>query len=144
MGDRWKSIIDTENKVLESKIDGENRIKFGTISTVGRHVALDIEKGDLIQEQILFTEENEDMNTFKAIKKVHELTNHKSAEQLLKHYRRADLIGPETVKTIKRVVQDCKICQKFGKKHVLWCIDSFTRFIQGNLLRNKKAETILI
>merc|ERR1711873_183303 len=118
MGDRWKSIIDTENKVLECKIDGENRIKFGTISTVGRHVALDIEKGDLIQEQILFTEENEDMNTFKAIKKVHEVTNHKSVEQLLKHYRRADLIGPETVKTIKRVVRDYKICQKFGKSMV--------------------------
>ena len=111
------------------------------------------------------------MYTFKAIKKVHEVTNHKSAEQLLKHYKRADLIGPETVKTIKRVVRDCKICQKFGKsmvkpkialpnassfnevvtldlkqfgnKHVLWCIDLFTRFIQGKLLRNKKAETIL-
>ena len=169
--DRWKSIIDTENKVLDSKIDGDKRIKFRTISTGGNHVALEIEKGDLIQEQVLFTEENEDMNTFKAIKKVHEVTNHKSAEQLLKHYRRADLIGPETVKTIKRVVRDCKICQKFGKsmvkpkialpnassfnevvtldlkqfgnKHVLWCIDLFTRFIQEKLLQNKRAETIL-
>ena len=102
--DRWKSIIDTENKVLESKIDGDKRIKFRTISTGGNHVALEIEKGDLRQEQILFTEGNEDMNTFKAIRKVHEVTNHKSVEQLLKHYRRADLIGPETVKTIKRVV----------------------------------------
>merc|ERR1712114_113854 len=74
-------------------------------------------------------------------------------------------------KTIKRVVRDFKICQKFGRsivkpktalpnassfneivtldlkqfgnKHVLWCIDSFTRFIQGKLLRNKKAEMIL-
>merc|ERR1711873_265242 len=171
MGDRWKSIIDTENKVLESKIDGDKRIKFRTISTRRNHVALEIEKGDLIQEQVLFTEENEDMNTFKAIIKVHEVTNHKSAEQLLKHYRRADLIGPETVKTIKRVVRDCKICQKFGKsmvkpkialpnassfnevvtldlkqfgnRHVLWCIDSFTRFIQGKLLENKREETIL-
>ena len=33
--------------------------------------------------------------------------------------------------------------KQFGNKHVLWCIDSFTRFIQGKLLRNKKAETIL-
>merc|ERR1712114_77885 len=74
-------------------------------------------------------------------------------------------------KTIKRVVRDFKICQKFGRsivkpktalpnassfneivtldlkqfgnKHVFWCIDLFTRFIQGKLLRNKKAETIL-
>merc|ERR1711889_47621 len=162
--------IDMENNVLKCKIDGEKK-KFRMIGIGGNHVALEIEKGDLRQEQILFTEENEDMNTFKAIKKVHEVTNHKSVEQLLKHYRRADLIGPETVKTIKRVVRDCKICQKFGRsmvkpkivlpnassfneivtldlkqfgnKHVLWCIDSFTRFIQGKLLRNKKAETIL-
>ena len=41
--DRWKSIIDTENKVLESKIDGDKRIKFRTISTGGNHVALEIE-----------------------------------------------------------------------------------------------------
>jgi len=111
------------------------------------------------------------MNTFKAIRKVHEVTNHKSAEQLLKQYRRANLIGPNTVKLIKQVVRDCQICQKFGRsmvkpkialpnassfnkvvtldlkqfedKYVLWCIDSFTRFVQGKLLRNKKAETVL-
>ena len=118
MVDRWKSIIDTEKNTMECKIDGENRIKFRTISTVGKHLALELERGDLRQEQILFTEENEDMNTFKAIRKVHEVTNHKSVEQLLKHYRRADLIGPETVKTIKRVVRDCKIYQKFGKSMV--------------------------
>ena len=68
-------------------------------------------------------------------------------------------------------MRDCKICQKFGRslvkpkialpiatslneivtldlkqfgdKYVLWCIDSFTRFIQGRLLKNKKAETVM-
>merc|ERR1712240_478950 len=170
MVERWNSKIDTKNMVLETEIDGIKK-EFRMIETGGNHVALEIEKGNLKEEQIFFTEENEDMNTFKAIKKVHEVTNHKSAEQLLKHYKRADLIGPDTVKTIKRVVRDCKICQKFGKsmvkpkialpnassfnevvtldlkqfgdKHVLWCIDSFTRFMQGKLLRNKKAETVL-
>jgi len=80
-------------------------------------------------------------------------------------------IGPETVKLIKQVVRDCKICQKFGRsmvrpkvalpkassfneivtldlrqfgnKYVLWCIDAFTRFVQGKLLPNKKAETVV-
>merc|ERR1712121_623897 len=75
------------------------------------------------------------------------------------------------VKTIKQVVKDCKICQKFGRlivrpkvalprgtsfneivtldlkqfgsKYVLWCIDAFTRFVQGKLLNNKKSETIV-
>ena len=168
--DRWKSKIDTENNVLETKIDGKRK-DFRIVGTGGNHVALEIEKGDLKEEEILFTNGEEDMNTFKAIRQVHEVTNHKSAEQLLKHYRRAELIGPNTVKLIKQVVRDCKICQKFGRsmvkpkvvlpkatsfneivtldlkqfgsKYVLWCIDACTRFVQGKLLNNKKAETIV-
>merc|ERR1712240_366210 len=168
--DRCKSKIDTENNILETKIDGQRK-EFRMIETGGNHVALEIEKGNLKEEQIFFTEENVDMNTFKAIRKVHEVTNHKSAEKLIISYRNAEIIGPYTVKTIRQVVKDCKICQKFGRsivrpkvalpraasfneivtldlkqfgnKYVLWCIDACTRFIQGKLLRNKKAETIL-
>ena len=55
------------------------------------------------------------MDTFKAIRKVHEVTNHKSADQLVIAYRNAGLMGPGTVKMIKNVIRDCKICQKFGK-----------------------------
>ena len=51
----------------------------------------------------------------KKIKKVHEVNNHKSADQLIIHYKRAGLIGPETTKLIKSVVKDCKICQKFSR-----------------------------
>merc|ERR1711867_325931 len=117
MAERWKSKIDTKNKVLETKIEGKRK-DFRIVGTGGNHVALEIEKGDLKEKEILFTDEGEDMNTFKAIRKVHEVTNHKSAEQLLKHYRRAELIGPNTVKLIKQVVRDCKICQKFGRSMV--------------------------
>ena len=93
---------------------------------------------------------------FKAIRKVHEVTNYKLAELLIISYRNGRIIGPKTVKTIRQVVKDCKICQKFGRsmvrpkvalprvtsfneiitldlkqfgnKYVLWCIDAFTRF----------------
>ena len=69
------------------------------------------------------------------------------------------------------MVRDYKICQKFGKplvkpkvrlpktslfneivtfelkqfgsKYMLWCIDAFTRFVQGKLLSNKKADMIV-
>ena len=72
---------------------------------------------------------------------------------------------------IERVVNDCKVCQKFqkliarprvtlakttsfnevvtldlkefGTKYVLWMIDSFSRFMVGKLLTNKKADTIV-
>ena len=33
--------------------------------------------------------------------------------------------------------------KEFGSKYVLWMIDSFTRFIQGKLLTNKKEDTII-
>ena len=33
--------------------------------------------------------------------------------------------------------------KQFGSKYVLWCVDAFTRFVQGKLLNNKKAETIV-
>ena len=40
----------------------------------------------------------EELDTFKAVRKVHEVTNHKSADQLVIAYRNAGLMGPGTVK----------------------------------------------
>ena len=33
--------------------------------------------------------------------------------------------------------------KEFGTKYVLWIIDSFSRFIVGKLITNKKADTVL-
>ena len=33
--------------------------------------------------------------------------------------------------------------KEFGSKYVLWMLDSFTRFIQGKLISNKKADKII-
>ena len=33
--------------------------------------------------------------------------------------------------------------KEFGSKYVLWMVDSFTRFIQGKLIPNKKADTVI-
>ena len=69
------------------------------------------------------------------------------------------------------MVNDCKVCQKFsklvarprvtlpksgafnevvtidlkelGSQYVLWMIDLFARFMQGKMIRNKKADTII-
>ncbi len=174
MKEKWNSKIDTKNMVIETEIEGKKK-DFKLIETGTNHVAIVIEKNEIENEEMFFAtyfaKEEGDLTTFKAIRKVHEVTNHKSAGQLLKHYRNAGLIGPNTGNLIKQVVRDCKICQKFGKslvkpkvalprasafneivtldlkqfgeKYVLWCIDACTRFVQGKLLRNKKAETIV-
>ena len=80
-------------------------------------------------------------------------------------------MSPDLVDTINRVVNDCKVCQKFkksvarprvtlpkttsfnevmtldlkefGTKYILWIVDSFTGFIQGKLISNKKADNII-
>ena len=80
-------------------------------------------------------------------------------------------MSPGLVNVINCVVNDCKVCQKFSKsiarprvtlpkaasfnevvtvdlkefgyKYYLWMIDSFSRFMQGKLLSNKKADTII-
>ena len=99
-------------------MDGEKK-NFKIINTGGNHVAIKIEMTKLREEDIMYTKgEDDKLDTFKAIRKVHEVTNHKSADQLVIAYRNTELMGPGTVKTIKKVVRDCKICQKFGKSMV--------------------------
>ena len=31
----------------------------------------------------------------------------------------------------------------FGLKHMLWIIDSFSRLVQGKVIQNKRADTII-
>ena len=109
--------------------------------------------------------------SFKAVKKVHEVNRHKGRDQLVQAYRTAGWMGPELTSLIERVVNDCKVCQKFktsiarprvtlpkatsfnevvtldlkefGTKYVLWIIDSFSRFMVGKLIANKKADTVI-
>jgi len=89
--EKLKSKIDTKNMVIETEIEGKRK-DFRLIETGGNHVAIEIEKREIKEEEIFFTtyftKEEGDLNTFKAIRKVH-----KSAEQLFKHYRNAGLIG---------------------------------------------------
>ena len=74
-------------------------------------------------------------------------------------------------RNIQKIVEDCRICQKFAKsvsrpkvtlpkassfneivtldlksfglKHILWIIDSFSRFLIGKVIQNKRADTII-
>ena len=60
--------------VLETEMDGERK-DLKLIETGGNHVAIEIEKRNLKEEEIFFAKECEKLDTFKAIKKVHEVTN---------------------------------------------------------------------
>ena len=91
-GGKWNSKIDTKNMVLETEIDGV-RNDFKLIETAGNHMAIEIERKSVKEEEIFFAKEGERLDTFKAIRKVHEVTNHKSAEQLRVSYRNTGIIG---------------------------------------------------
>ena len=70
----------------------------------------------LVEEDtgILFMEDKEgNLCSFKAVRKVHEVNRHKGKEQLLSAYRRAGKISPELSNIIDRMINDCKIYQKF-------------------------------
>ena len=56
------------------------RREIKLIETTGNHVAIEIERKNVKEEEIFFAKEGERLDTFKAIRKVHEVTNHKSAE----------------------------------------------------------------
>ena len=149
--------------------------------TVGGHYGIVLEtrrnenkESSLVEEdlRILFMQDKEHgLCSFRAVKKVHEVNRHKGKEQLLQVYRNAGWMSPEMANIIERVVNDCKVCQKFqksvarprvtlpkassfnevvtldlkefGNKYVLWMIDSFSRFMVGKLISNKKADTII-
>ena len=57
----------------------------------------------------------EDLTTFASIKKLHEVNNHKGADQLVSAYSRARWMSPKVCNVIKRFVKDCKVFQKFSK-----------------------------
>ena len=149
--ENWDAKLDTKNRVMETGIDGEKK-NFRMINTGSNHFGIVIENEGKKGEEILFTKgKKKELDSLNAVKRVHEVNNHKSAEQLVGVYRNAGLMGPETMNTIKRVVNDCKIGRKFarsmvkpkialpkaglfneivtldlkqfGSKYVSWCID---------------------
>ena len=160
----------------------DNRKKlFRMIDTAGGHYIIILEtrkkstSGFFLVEDdsgTLFVKDEEgDLSSFRSVRKVHEVNHHKGKEQLMAAYRNAGWMSPELSNIIDRVVNDCKVCQKFqryvarlrvtlpkstsfnevvtldlkefGSKYVLWMIDSFSRFMVGKLLNNKKADTII-
>ena len=68
----WNSKIDTKNKVLETEMDGEKKT-FRMINTGGNHIGIELERAKN-EEEILYTKgKEEELDTFKAIRKVHEV-----------------------------------------------------------------------
>ena len=166
----WRVLLDMESEEMEFRMFD---ISVGMSRNAGGHLAVPLQKVEewSTAETVLFMKKEDQICTFEKIKRVHENTNHKSEENLLHAYREANVLDDNVRKLIKKVCENCKICQKFKKsqskpkvalpkvtdfnqvvtldlkqfdgKNVLWAVDSFTRFIQGIVINNKKAETVI-
>merc|ERR1712002_1424773 len=68
--EKWNSKVDTTNKVLETKIDGEDK-NFRIIDTGSNHYGIEIENRSKEGEEILYAKGNEkELETYKANKKL--------------------------------------------------------------------------
>ena len=149
---------------------GEQR-EIQCYESKGGHVVIPLYPNFTTEETVFLMNKEVDLEDEKKIRKIHETTNHKSENNMLHAYQNAGKLTDTVRKAIKKVIETCGVCQKYKKSqgkpkvsltkvtdfnqivtidlkqfdgvNVLWLIDSFTRFIQGVVLKNKEAETVI-
>ena len=105
--------------------------------------------------------------------KVHKNLGHKSQKQLFLLFKMAEQYDSRTKEAIEKVVEECNICRRFKKtpprpkiamskattsnkvvsldlkefkkenKHVLYMVYEFSGYMKGEVINNKKPETII-
>ena len=80
---KWKAVIDLDKDIMTTNVD-EIR-EFGCLQTSGGHMVVPLFAEDFwtTDETVFFMEEEDDVDTKEKIKKVHEVTNHKSESNML-------------------------------------------------------------
>ena len=167
---QWRVLMDMES---EEMIFRSLNIDVKMVRNDGGHLTVPLQKVEewSTVETVMFMKTEDDVCSFAKVKKVHENTNHKSEQNLLHAYKEGNYLTDEVRKVIRKVCENCKVCQKlkksqskpkvalpkvtdfnqvvtldlkqFAGKNVLWAVDSFTRFIQGIEINNKRAETVI-
>ena len=131
------------------------------------------ETGHLIKEEAVLMSDDKKRNLVSpaTIKKIHEITNHKNADNLMWAFKCANLMDADLKKKINKVISECRVCKKFTKRFsrpkatlpkstefnqivtldlkffdgvpVLWLIDSCTRFIKGAVLKKIEGHNLV-
>ena len=114
----------------------------------------------------------EDYGSYDFLSKFHKKYAHKNLDNMMHALSQAELVTPGTRRVVKTVIENCIECKKFGKSfmrpkttlpkvsttneiitwdlkdlkngsYVLWMVDSFSRFLKGCVIPNKRKETVL-
>ena len=166
----WEIDLKMSKTELSCKIMDE---EIECLETNGGHLVIALHKDVFwsTDDAVYFMKKLDDVECVDAIRKIHEVTNHKSEANMLHAYRNAGKLTSKIRQSIKNVVDSCNICRKykkslgtpkvslpkvvdfnqivtldlkqFGNKEVLWMICSFTRFCQGYVLKDKSAESVI-
>ena len=167
---QWRALIDMETeKMIFRTFD----VTVKMLRNDGGHLTIPLVKMDewTTSNTVLYMSSENDICSYEKIKKVHINTNRKSEVNMLHAYKQANLFNDDIRKSIKKVCENCFVCQKFqksqsrpkvalpkvtdfnqvvtldlkqfGEKYVLWAVDSFTRFIQDAVLKMSKLKQSL-
>ena len=113
----WKTMINLCEDKLEIEIKSNGKSEKRSFKmTEGNHSTIELQMDSPDEEVVNFIDVNWlNVADYKGVKKVHKVHGHKSEVNLIHAYKVANLLTPKLKSTIKRVVDDCKICQKFRK-----------------------------
>ena len=108
----WKTVLDFAEQEL-----GFKEQEKSVVLVKGSHLLAKLELvGRWKDEDAVFLVEKEkDVQSFKAVQKIHKILNHKQKEQMYYAYRNAGKLNGETKKLIYKVVEKCGICKKNSK-----------------------------
>ena len=110
---KWKAVLDLEQDILTTNVDKKK--EFGCVQTPGGHLVIQLfVEDDWTTDETVFLM-NEEIDYAENVKRIHEVTNHKSEANMLHAYRNAGRLTDEIRKKIKSVVETCKVCQKFKR-----------------------------
>ena len=157
--------IDHEEDKLEFK-EKDKKVKL--IESKGGHLIAQLELvGKWEDKDAIYLVENEnEVDSEKAIRKIYKILNHKSKEQMHYAFRNAGKMNEEIRKKIDEVVDKCEICKKnshsvalpkatdfnskvvidlkiAGDNYILWMVCACTRFIQGRVMKDENPESII-
>jgi hypothetical protein len=99
-----------EKDRMNLDIDGPQEI--GCLLTTGGHfvVQLHQDKNWNTDEMVYLMQKEVDIESFAKIKRIHEVTNHKSENNMLHAYSNDGKLTDKIRQSIKNVVDICKVC----------------------------------